>query len=33
MELIRFGGQFLKGRYDVHNGSNDNPATTPAVHG
>ncbi len=32
LELIRFGGHLLKGRYDVHNGSNDEPAATPALY-
>jgi hypothetical protein len=32
VELIRFSGHFLKGSYDVHNGSNDEPAATPAVY-
>jgi hypothetical protein len=29
--LIRFGGHLLKGRYDVHNGRDTEPAPTSAV--
>jgi hypothetical protein len=33
LDLIRFGGHLLKGRYDVHNGRGNEPAASPAVHG
>jgi hypothetical protein len=33
VDLIRFGGHLLKGRYDVHNGKCKEPAVSPAVHG
>jgi hypothetical protein len=32
MDLIRFGGQFPKGGYDVHNGRDTKPAAPPALH-
>ena len=33
VDLIRFGGHLLKGRYDVHNGRCKEPAVSPAIHG
>lgn len=33
VRLIRSRGHFLKGRYDVHDGSKHRPASAPAVHG
>jgi hypothetical protein len=31
--LIRFGGHLPKGGYDVHNGGNEKPTASAAVHG
>jgi len=33
VDLIRFGGHLLKGRYDVPNGGNEKPTVPSAVHG
>jgi predicted O-methyltransferase YrrM len=33
VDLIRFGGHLLKGRYDVPNGGNEKPTAPSAVHG
>jgi hypothetical protein len=32
LDLIRFGGHFPKGGYDVHHGRDKKPAAPPAVH-
>ena len=33
LDLIRFGGHLPKGGYDVHNGGNEEPTASSAVHG
>jgi hypothetical protein len=33
LDLIRFGGHLPKGGYDVHNGGNEKPTASSAVHG
>ena len=33
VDLIRFGGHLLKGRYDVHDGRDSEPAPPSAFHG
>lgn len=33
VDLIRFGGHPPKGGYDVRNGSHNEPASAPAIHG